>query len=42
MKRLELSIDFGHDAEYYEKLSKDQSFEPINLEMRKINDDMNL
>ena len=42
LQRLELAIDYGHDAEYYEKLSKEQNFEPINLEIRKINDEMNL
>ena len=41
-QRLDLSIDFGHDKEYYEELVKEQSFEPLNLEVRKINDEMNL
>jgi hypothetical protein len=41
-QRLDLSIDFGHDKEYYEALAKEQSFEPLNLEVRKINDEMNL
>lgn len=41
-QRLDLSIDFGHDKEYYEQLVKEQSFDPLNLEVRKINDEMNL
>lgn len=35
-------IEYGHDEEYYDKLAKEQNFEPINLEIRKINDEMNL
>ena len=39
-QRLDLSIDFGHDKEYYDQLVKDQNMEPLNLEVRKINDEM--
>mmetsp|Transcript_22675 Transcript_22675/g.33141 ORF Transcript_22675/g.33141 Transcript_22675/m.33141 type:complete len:204 (+) Transcript_22675:75-686(+) len=40
--RFQLTIEYGHDAEHYEQLAKDQNVEPINLEMRKINDEMSL
>mmetsp|Transcript_12194 Transcript_12194/g.19863 ORF Transcript_12194/g.19863 Transcript_12194/m.19863 type:complete len:122 (+) Transcript_12194:323-688(+) len=42
LQRLDLSIDFGHDKEYYDELVKEQKFDPLNLEVRKINDEMHL
>ena len=38
--RLKLSINYGYDAEYYEKLSKKKNFEVINMEVHKLNDMM--
>jgi hypothetical protein len=39
---LHFGIDYGYDEKYYEKLAKEQNFEPMNLEIRKLNDEMNL
>lgn len=40
--RLKLSVNYGYDAEYYEKLSKKEHFELINMEVHKLNDMMTM
>ena len=40
--RLKLSVNYGYDAEYYEKLSKKENFELINMEVHKLNDMMTM
>lgn len=36
--RFKLSIDYGFDDEYYEKLSREQNFDVLNMEVHKLND----
>lgn len=36
--RVKLSINYGYDSEYYEKLMRDQKFDSINMEVHKLND----
>jgi len=40
--RMRLSIIYGYDTEYYEKLQKKQHFEAVNLEVHKLNDMMSM
>lgn len=40
--RLKLSVNYGYDNEYYEKLSKKENFEAINMEVHKLNDMMTM
>ena len=40
--RVKLSVNYGYDSEYYEKLSKKDHFEAINMEVHKLNDMMTL
>ena len=40
--RVKLSVNYGYDAEYYEKLSKKENFEAINMEVHKLNDMMTM
>jgi len=36
--RFKMSINYGYDAEHYEKLAKERSFDAVNLDVRKLND----
>lgn len=40
--RIKMSVNYGHDAEYYEKLNKKENFEIINMEVLKLNDMMTM
>lgn len=40
--RFKLSINYGYDNEYYEKLGKEQNFDMLNLEVHKLNDLMTM
>ena len=40
--RVKLSVNYGFDSEYYEKLSKKEHFEAINMEVHKLNDMMTM
>lgn len=36
--RVHLSITYGYDNEYYEKISKQEQYDPMNMEVHKLND----
>lgn len=40
--RLKLSINYGYDNEYYEKLLKEHNFDAVNMEVHKLNDMMTM
>jgi hypothetical protein len=40
--RMRLSIIYGYDTEYYEKLQQKEHFEAINMEVHKLNDMMSM
>jgi len=40
--RFKLTINYGYDNEYYEKLGKEQNFDLLNLEVHKLNDMMTM
>lgn len=40
--RMQLQINYGYDSEYYEKISKEQNFDKINMEVHKLNDHMTM
>ena len=40
--RFKLMINYGYDEEYYDKLSKDQNYDGLNMEVHKLNDMMSM
>ena len=40
--RFKLIINYGYDSEYYEKLSNEQHFDQINMEVHRLNDQMTM
>lgn len=36
--RFRIIVNYGFDDEYYEKLSEEQKYDPVNTELRKVND----
>jgi hypothetical protein len=40
--RVRVVVTYGHDAEYYQKLTVEQKFDTINLEVHKLNDMMTM
>ena len=36
--RFRLAINYGYDSEYYEKLGKKEDFDTVNLDLRRLND----
>jgi len=36
--RFRLAINYGYDSEYYEKLGKKENFDTVNLDLRRLND----
>ena len=42
LSRLKLIINYGYDSEYYEKLSNEQHFDQINMEVHRLNDQMTM
>lgn len=36
--RFRLAINYGYDSEYYEKLGKKENFDTVNLDVRRLND----
>ena len=42
MSRFKLEIRYGYDSEYYEKLSKEQHFDQVNMEVHRLNDEMTM
>lgn len=40
--RVRLVVTYGHDAGYYQKLVNEEKFDPINLEIHKLNDMMTM
>lgn len=40
--RMRLSIIYGYDTEYYEKLQQKEHFEAVNMEVHKLNDMMSM
>jgi hypothetical protein len=36
--RFKLIVNYGYDSEYYEKLSNEQNFDVLNMEVHKLND----
>ena len=40
--RFSLQINYGYDSEYYEKLSNEQHFDQINMEVHRLNDQMTM
>jgi DNA replication protein DnaD len=40
--RFKLVINYGYDSEYYEKLSSEQHFDQINMEVHRLNDQMTM
>lgn len=40
--RFKLAINYGYDSEYYEKLSTEQHFDQINMEVHRLNDQMTM
>jgi len=37
LSRFKLAINYGYDGEYYEKLSNEQHFDQINMEVHRLN-----
>ena len=42
ISRFKLVINYGYDSEYYEKLSNEQHFDHINMEVHRLNDQMTM
>lgn len=40
--RFKIVVNYGFDPEYYEKMNKDKKFDPVNLELHKLNDMLSL
>ena len=40
--RFKLLINYGYDSEYYEKLSNEQHFDQVNMEVHRLNDQMTM
>ena len=40
--RFKLIINYGYDSEYYEKLSNEQHFDQVNMEVHRLNDQMTM
>jgi p24 family protein alpha len=36
--RFKITVNYGYDTDYYEKISKEQNYDAVNLEVRKLND----
>ena len=39
--RLSLTISYGHDEEYYAKIAKEEAYDPMNMEVHKLSDQIN-
>ena len=39
--RLSLSISYGHDEEYYARIAKEEAYDPMNMEVHKLSDQIN-
>jgi hypothetical protein len=39
---MQLTITYGHDNDYYEKIGKQEDYDPMNIEVHRLNDQIRL
>lgn len=39
---MQLSVQYGYDSEYYEKLAKEQKYDALNMQVHQLNDMMTM